>query len=179
MKKAFTMIELIFVIVIIGILAAIAIPRLSTTRDDAEVAKTAANLTTLINDVNSFYMSQDYIKDKLRDMSNVPVIDLYNQSLNSGRYSGLLLSGGKKCLKLTFFTYALGLNRPAYVKIEKAEDEATATCQRLYELKGVKTLLEYQFTYKKNVAGEYEQAKYEDTTSGIGEYPISGSDSNL
>ena len=38
-KKAFTMIELVFVIVVIGILAGVAIPRLAATRDDAELTK--------------------------------------------------------------------------------------------------------------------------------------------
>ena len=41
MKNAFTMIELIFVIVILGILAAVAIPKLAATRDDAQVSKMA------------------------------------------------------------------------------------------------------------------------------------------
>lgn len=39
MKKAFTMIELVFVIVVIGILSAIAIPKFAETRDDAMIAK--------------------------------------------------------------------------------------------------------------------------------------------
>lgn len=38
-RFAFTMIELVFVIVILGILAAIAIPKLAATRDDALIAK--------------------------------------------------------------------------------------------------------------------------------------------
>ena len=43
-KKAFTMVELIFVIVVIGILSAIAIPKLAATRDDAEITKAIATL---------------------------------------------------------------------------------------------------------------------------------------
>ncbi len=38
-RTAFTMIELVFVIVVLGILAAIAIPKLAATRDDAQIAK--------------------------------------------------------------------------------------------------------------------------------------------
>ena len=43
-KKAFTMIELVFVIVVIGILAAIAIPKLAATRDDAQITRGIATL---------------------------------------------------------------------------------------------------------------------------------------
>jgi type II secretory pathway pseudopilin PulG len=49
------MIELIFVIVIIGILAAVAIPKLAATRDDAKLAAKKANTKTCINDLVSAY----------------------------------------------------------------------------------------------------------------------------
>ena len=52
-KNGFTMIELIFVIVILGILAAVALPKLSATRDDAEVSKMSTNLSTVISDLGS------------------------------------------------------------------------------------------------------------------------------
>jgi general secretion pathway protein G len=46
-RKAFTMVELVFVIVILGILTAIAIPRLAATRDDAEIAKGRSDIAAI------------------------------------------------------------------------------------------------------------------------------------
>jgi general secretion pathway protein G len=50
------MIEVIFVIVIIGILAAIGIPKLAATRSDAQGAKVVHSLSVCINDAASYYM---------------------------------------------------------------------------------------------------------------------------
>ncbi|MCD6259762.1 MAG: type II secretion system protein [Helicobacteraceae bacterium] len=46
-KSGFTMIELVFVIVVLGILAAVAIPRFAATRVDAQISKGAADVASI------------------------------------------------------------------------------------------------------------------------------------
>ena len=46
-KKAFSMIELVFVIVIMGILAAVAIPKFAATRTDAQISKGRADVASI------------------------------------------------------------------------------------------------------------------------------------
>jgi general secretion pathway protein G len=46
-KNAFTMIELIFVIVVLGILSAVAIPRFSATRTDAQISKARSDIASI------------------------------------------------------------------------------------------------------------------------------------
>ena len=86
MKKGFTMIELIFVILILGILAAVAIPKLAATRDDAEITKTATNINTLINDLGSYYTSQGEFAGDTKKMSNVktPIMAKNDKCLEVG-----------------------------------------------------------------------------------------------
>ena len=58
-RSAFTMIELIFVIAILGILAVILIPKLSATRGDARQTTLVANVKICINDLGSNSLSKD------------------------------------------------------------------------------------------------------------------------
>lgn len=46
-KDAFTMIEMVFVIVILGILSAIAIPRFAATKSDASIAKGSSDIASI------------------------------------------------------------------------------------------------------------------------------------
>ena len=58
MKRGFSMIELIFVIVILGILASVALPKLAATRDDATASGIKTDVGTLAQAVPALYMSQ-------------------------------------------------------------------------------------------------------------------------
>ncbi|HEX9581388.1 MAG TPA: prepilin-type N-terminal cleavage/methylation domain-containing protein [Gemmatimonadales bacterium] len=54
-RKGFTLIELLIVVVIIGILAAIAIPKFANTKEKAYIASMKADLRNLINAEEAYF----------------------------------------------------------------------------------------------------------------------------
>ena len=54
MKKAFTMVELIFVIVVLGILAMVALPRLVSSKEDAEIARVKAEIAAIRSAIQTY-----------------------------------------------------------------------------------------------------------------------------
>ncbi|AVS39037.1 prepilin-type N-terminal cleavage/methylation domain-containing protein [Campylobacter coli] len=102
MKKAFTILELVFVIVILGILAAIALPKMSSSKDEAEVSKSLNNLKTLINDISIYTLKNDHLSSikTMSNVSGVENVDLGN--FNGTKEVNFRVGDDKECLKLVF-----------------------------------------------------------------------------
>ena len=125
MKKGFTMIELIFVIVILGILASVAIPRLAATREDAEISAAVANLRTLVSDASAYYTAKgDFTGVNWNQITNVPL-----GSATSGVTTETKLkAGGKDCIKVQLVNK--DGTKPAHILISK-ESSPTGVCTQV------------------------------------------------
>ncbi len=148
-RKAFTMIELIFVIVIIGILAAVALPKLAATRDDAKVSQLVADARTLLTDFQNFYTSQGPQKwqnETIEELTEVPlhVSNCATPATTSTQISPsvfLLCNGNIPCLTFTTIdegnlTIADGTTADPICDAVKAVPSIKALSNKEYQLAG-------------------------------------------
>ncbi|MGB5866826.1 MAG: type II secretion system protein [Arcobacteraceae bacterium] len=69
-KKGFSIIELIFVIAVLGIIAAVAVPKLLDTRSSAIVSTIKQDISTITTSIQSYYMINNKL-DKISDSVNI------------------------------------------------------------------------------------------------------------
>ena len=130
MKKGFTMIELIFVIVILGILASVAIPRLAATREDAEISAAVANLRTLVSDVTAYYTAKGTLTGaNWSAITNVPFQNA-SDTLTATTDANLKVGDDKECIKVKLVDKNNGT--PAHIKFTK-KSSPNGVCKQVLE----------------------------------------------
>ena len=144
MKKGFTMIELIFVIVILGILASVAIPRLAATREDAEISAAVANLRTLVSDATAYYTAKGEFGSttKWNEITIVPLGDAGSNAVGTGNTAtAKLKAGGKDCIGVQLVNKTNGT--PAHIHFTKESNANSAgVCKQVADSEPLKAYFE-------------------------------------
>ena len=100
MRKGFTMMELVFVIVILGILAVVAIPRLAATRDDAKLATVKTDIGVFLRAVPAWYQGQ---KDARIDQAANFDTKKWIKSTNANDEAYTLSLDGQECVTISIW----------------------------------------------------------------------------
>ncbi|MDY5114708.1 MAG: type II secretion system protein [Campylobacter sp.] len=144
MKKGFTMIELIFVIVILGILASVAIPRLAATIEDAEISAAVANIRTLISDASAYYVVKgSFAGAKWNEITNVPVKPKDANGLVATTDGQLKVGDVEDCIafriggKNTGATTGNNVDKQTHIVIAK-KSGATGVCKQVLDSEPLK-----------------------------------------
>ena len=137
------------VIVILGILASVAIPRLAATRTDAEIATTVANLRTLLNDVASYYtVKGEFTGAKWKDITNAPLQISKNQPItasNAATQDAHLAADGVNCIAIRVAnktTTATGTVPARIIFGKDRTNKSQGVCKEVLEADAVKAFVE-------------------------------------
>ncbi len=121
-RGAFTMLELVFVIVVIGILSAVAIPKFAATRDDAVMSKARTTMAS-VRSALATERQKNILRGDFVDMNKTAIG--YN-STNKTVFSELLEYPAKLCSGTETSCWAVGGTEAAPTYTFKKPDGGTA-----------------------------------------------------
>ena len=81
-RAAFTILEVVFVIVVIGILSAIAIPKFAATRDDAVISRARSTVATIRTAISTERQKR-VLRGDFTDINGSTVVTLMDSGLSS------------------------------------------------------------------------------------------------
>lgn len=132
-RKGFTMVELIFVIVIVAILGVVAIPKLAATRDDARLSTIAQDTMTGAFEVASYAVARGMTAPTLSAMSNA-VKALIDHGFATESGTDVTIASGDSvsdCLHLKIDNSASGTK---VIVVEYTGTGLSDNCDRLQNL---------------------------------------------
>ena len=123
MKSAFSLLELIFAIVILGIVASFAIPKYIDTKDSALVSTIKRDLNTAVSSLQSYYL----LNQKIEKISDVLTINETNWTLSDTK-----LSDKNSCLFLEIKTLDTD-NKSIEIVVDTQKE--TTICKKIRDAK--------------------------------------------
>ena len=132
----------------LGILASVAVPRLASTREDAEISATVANLRTLVSDASSYYVANGTFTPKgkqanWRDVTNVPLRDSTKalvQGTTGTNTAAYLSASGTNCIKIELKDRGTD-GTPAHILVT-ADGTSDYICKEIHKAEPVKAYLD-------------------------------------
>ncbi|ARR00092.1 type II secretion system protein [Campylobacter porcelli] len=133
MRSAFTMIELVFVIVVLGILASIAVPKFIATKDDASAMVSATLLKDTIVQLTAYYTINGKLPSgELKSQSNLDKLaPTYKKSYDKNE-------AWTKCLNINLTSDTIAINQATI------DDEPL--CKTLVKIPAVKDWIDNNIT---------------------------------
>ena len=76
-KSGFTMIEMIFVIILLGLLSAIAAGKIFAAKEDAQAVALASQVQQVLKDLQAYYITNGNLNNELAAMTDMPYLQIY------------------------------------------------------------------------------------------------------
>lgn len=121
MKNGFSLLELIFAIVILGIVASFAIPKYIDTKDSALVSTIKRDINTAVTSIQSYYL----LNQKIDKISDAITINDANWSATDTK-----LTDKNSCLTLEVKTSSGGIKS---IEVTVDDTKTTTICKKIQD----------------------------------------------